>query len=144
MLRRIAIVIVLMGASFGGGYWYEHAQYSAAEKRANALSAQLSEANATVALYHLQEELFTLVQDTANQNYGNAAALSTKFFDDVRAQIAQTRDPNIRSALQSIQDQRDAVTAGLAKADPKVHDLLAHLLDNFRTILAQAHSGQPA
>ncbi|MGH9735391.1 MAG: hypothetical protein ACRD8A_12480 [Candidatus Acidiferrales bacterium] len=141
MLRRILIVIVLMGLSFGGGYWYAHAQWSAAKAKSSALSTQLAQANVKIALYRLQDQLLTLVQETANQNYGDASAVSTKFFDDLLTEIAQTTDPSLRSPLQSIQNQRDAVTAGLAKADPKVHELLVQLLENFGKILDQAGSG---
>jgi predicted negative regulator of RcsB-dependent stress response len=135
MMRRILIVIVLMGLSFAGGYWWERAKWSAAEAKSQTLSAQVSQANATIGLYRLQDQLLTLVQDTGNKNYGDAATLSTKFFDNLSAELTQTTQPGLRSALESIQNQRDAVTAGLAKADPKVHDLLVQLLDSFRKIL---------
>jgi predicted negative regulator of RcsB-dependent stress response len=134
-MRRVLIVVVLMGLSFVGGYWWQHAKWSAAEVKSQTLSTQVSQANATIGLYRLQDELLTLVQETGNNNYGQAAALSTKFFDDLRVAIARTTQPDLQSALESIQNQRDAVTAGLAKADPKVHDLLVQLLDNFRKIL---------
>jgi hypothetical protein len=136
MLRRIFVVIVLMALSLGGGYWYEHSRWAAAESKSEALSAQLAQDNGTIDLYRLQDQLLSLVQDTGNKNYGDAAALSTKFFDNLRAEASRSTQPEVASALLSIQNQRDAVTAGLAKADPKVHDLLVQLLDTFRQILS--------
>jgi len=52
------------------------------------------------------------------KNFGLAGQLSTKFFDTARAMSDQTSDPSWKTLLQSVLSQRDAITAGLAKADP--------------------------
>jgi hypothetical protein len=137
---RVLIEFVLIILAFGGGYWLEHSQYSAANSKAESASAQLASAEDTLDVYHLQDQVLTLVQDTTNKNYGDAATVSTKFFDDLSAEIGRTSDPGVKSALQPMLNQRDEVTAALAKGDPKAHDLFVQLLDSFRQVLAKLGS----
>ena len=56
--------------------------------------------------------------ETTQKNYGLASQSSTKFFDRVRAMTAQESDPNRKAFFQKALAGRDAITAGLAKADP--------------------------
>jgi hypothetical protein len=138
-MRLGIIVIVLMILAFLGGYWPQHSKLEEAEGRLAVSSAQLSNAESTVRLCQLQDQLLTLVQESANKNYGDAATLSTKFFNDLRAELMRTIQPDVKSALQSVLDQRDAITAGLAKGDPMVHDLLVQLLATFRQTLEKSN-----
>jgi len=49
------------------------------------------------------------------QNYGQAQALSSKFFDAVRAQATRTAAASPKDALERIVRTRDAVTASLTR-----------------------------
>lgn len=137
-MRRVLIEIVLIIVAFAGGYWLEHNQWSAANAKAEAASAQLASAEGRLDLYHLQDQVLTLVQDTANKNYGDASSVSTTFFDNLATEIGRTSDPAVKSALQTMLNQRDAITAALAKGDPQARDLFAQLLISFRQTLAKA------
>jgi type II secretory pathway pseudopilin PulG len=143
MIRRVLIVIVLMALSFAGGYLVERGRSADAQAKLAAASTQLSMAQATIQLYQLQGQLLTLIQETGSNNYGDAAARSTKFFDDVRAESTRTTEPDVKSALESVLNQRDAVTTALAKGDPKTHDQLLQLLATFRQVLGKTSSVPP-
>jgi cell division protein FtsB len=73
-----------------------------------------------------------LMSYRANRNnYGAAANLSTGFFDGVREVTEKTDNQALKHNLQKILDQRDQVTAALAKGDPKVKDRLARIYADF-------------
>lgn len=126
-MRYLFLVIVLMALSFGGGFWWEHSRTGSAQSKLDSASAQLAKANDDLRLCRLQDELLTLVEDTANKNYGDAAAASTRFFNQLNAEISQASQPAVKSAMQSILAQRDQVTAAVAKADPASHDTFVQM-----------------
>jgi hypothetical protein len=126
-MRYFFIVLVLMALSFGGGFWWEHGRAESASGKLDSANAQLAKANDDVRLCRLQDDLLTLVEDTANKNYGDAATASTQFFNQLSAEIALTNQPAAKSAMQSILSQRDQVTAQIAKADPTSHDTFVQM-----------------
>lgn len=95
-MRLVVIVIVLMALSFTGGYWLQHRRLVEAQRESTAMSGQLSNAEATIHLYELQDQLLTVVEDAGNKNYGDAAALSTKFFDDLRGTATHAIQPDLK------------------------------------------------
>jgi hypothetical protein len=127
-MRYFFIVLVLIALSFGGGFWWEHGRMESVQHKLNAASAQLSQDDAVIRVCRLQDQLLTLVEDTANKNYGDAATVSTKFFNQLASEVSQETQPAVKSAMQSILAQRDQVTAELAKADPAAHDLFVQML----------------
>ncbi|MDE3169125.1 MAG: hypothetical protein KGL75_03200 [Acidobacteriota bacterium] len=139
-MRYFFIVVVLMALSFGGGFWWEHGRAASVQQKLNAASEQLAQANSTLAQCRLQDHLLTLVEDTANKNYGEAAALSTKFFNDVNDEIPRVNQPNVKFALQSILAQRDQATGELAKGDPAAHDLFVQMSMSFHQATESAQS----
>lgn len=137
-MRTALIVLVLMALSFGGGFWWQHEKVKTVETKLDTATAQLSEAEAAVRLCRLQDQLFSLVEETASQNYGNAAALSTKFFNSLNNDVSSTTQPQMKSVMQSILAQRDQVTAELAKGDPAAHDTFVQMSKTFRLALHSA------
>ena len=126
-MRYVFIVLVLMALSFGGGFWWDHGRAESAQGKLDSANAQLAKASDDLRLCRLQDELLTLVEDTANKNYGDAATASTQFFNQLSAEIALTNQPAVKSAMQSILGQRDQVTAEIAKADPASHDIFVQM-----------------
>lgn len=126
-MRYVLMTLVLMALSFGGGFWWEYSRTTDVRNQLHSANSELTRAQYTVRLCHLQDQLLSLVQDTANRNYGDAASLSTRFFNDVGDEISRTTQPNLKSALLSILSQRDQVTAELAKGDPAAHDLFVEM-----------------
>lgn len=127
-MRYFFIVLVLLALAFAGGFWWAHGKTESVQNKLDAASAQLSQANATVRVCGLQDQLFTLVEDTANKNYGEASATSTAFFNNLGGDISQESEPDLKSAMQTILAQRDQVTSDLAKGDPASHDLFVQML----------------
>jgi hypothetical protein len=126
-MRYFFIVLVLMALSFGGGFWWEHEKVESAQEKLTTANAQLAQAGAAVRLCRLEDQLLTLVEDTANKNYGNAAAVSTKFFDGLNGEASLATPPYVKSAIQSLLAQRDQVTAELANGDPAAHDVFVQM-----------------
>jgi len=142
-MRYAFIVIVLMALSFGGGFWWEYNRTNSVRGNLQADEARLATDQQTISLSRLQQQLLSLVDDTANKNYGDAAALSTKFFNSLSAAAPNAAEPPVKSALQAILAQRDQVTAELAKGDPASHDLFVQMSNNLHQAL-QAAAPQPS
>ncbi len=77
--------------------------------------------------------------ETNRKNFGLASQHSTTFFDGARAMSNHTSDPNWQALLQSILTKRDAVTGGLAKADPGTVESVEGL---FQQVLAAQAEGK--
>jgi len=137
-MRFVFIVLVLMGLSFGGGFWWEYNRTNGVRGKLQAADAELATDQYTISLCQLQQQLLTLVDDTAAKNYGDAATLSTKFFNQLNAVAPDATQPQMKSAMQAILAQRDQATAELAKADPASHDLFVQMSDNFHQALLPA------
>lgn len=133
-MRYAFIVLVLMALSFGGGFWWEYQRTSGVRAQLNSATAELTTAQYNLGLCRLQDQLMSLVEETGNKNYGDAATLSTKFFDNLNDEVSRAADPKVKSAMQSILAQRDQVTAELAKGDPSSHDTFVQMSDAFRQV----------
>ena len=144
-MKRLGIVafVVIVVLAFIAGYWPQHTRLLETQAQLAETSGQLVNAESTNRLCQLQDELLALVQVTGEKNYADATALSTKFFDEVRAEAGRTTEPGLKSALESVLDQRDAVTAALAQGNPAAHDLLVQLQKTFRSSIKNGESQPP-
>jgi hypothetical protein len=141
------LVVVLIVAAYVGGYWPEHQHRLAAESEVSALQAQLDDAQVRVRLGGLLARLLSAMDAVAEKNYGQAQALSSAFFDQVREEEARA-PRTLKDALGAILKRRDAVTAALTQADPAVLTVLRQNLTELRSALGypppSAPSGAPA
>lgn len=119
-----SLAILIMGATFLGGYWPEHQRRAAFEAQAATLGAQLADAEARVRMARLLGELLSVSEAVTALNYGQARELSSTFFDGVRAEAARTPVPSFKTALESILQRRDGVTAALSRGDQTAGELL--------------------
>jgi hypothetical protein len=69
----------------------------------------------------------TLLQ-TLRQNYGNAAELSTQYFNKVQELMRKTENPALQSSLSELMKMRDSITSGLAQGNPTTLSELQALL----------------
>ena len=129
------LFLLLLAAAYIAGYWPQHRKFRESEDKLNSASARLADAESRIRLCTLQNRLIALVRKTAEKNYGEAQALSTRFFDEVLAEARQTADQKSKSSLESILQQRDAVTAALAKGDSSSRDLLLPLEKTLHELL---------
>jgi hypothetical protein len=88
--------------------------------RSNDLQSRLTRAEEAATFSTARDLASMLLVEVANRNYGNAADLSTRFFDHVRVLSEQTRDRETRDRLQQITAERETVSSGLAKNDPGI------------------------
>jgi len=118
------LLIVLAGLAYLVGYWPEHQRRQALEGQVTSLQVQLAEAQARVRLGGLLGQLLAAKDAASAQNYGEAQALSSRFFDAVRAEATQTADGGFKDVLEQVGRMRDSVTASLTRGDPQALTLL--------------------
>jgi hypothetical protein len=104
-------------AAYLAGYWPERQRRVALEAEVAALQQRLAEADARVRLGRVLGELLQVIETIEAMNYGQAQALSSRFFDTVAGEADRATDPAVRSVLQAVARQRDPVTSALARGD---------------------------
>ena len=137
MSTRIAVLagIALVAAAFIGGYWPTHQQAVALEARLVSAESELTTARAGLRVSSLLGDLLNLTQLVAQQDFGQAQTMSSRFFDAVRAEATASPDPRLRDALGAVLQQRDAVTASLTRADPSTLVTLTDIQRSLRRAL---------
>jgi hypothetical protein len=128
-MKRAGIIIgiVLIGIAYLFGFWPQYQKAQESRRQLAQMNIEFTGLQAKVRLYQLQNSLIAVVRQTNQKNYGQASTLSTKFFDDARAEVERQSDSKIKAALESVLQQRDAITAALAKGDPSALGLLEPL-----------------
>ncbi len=136
-MRKIGllVVLILIIAAYVIGYWPEHKQLAATQELNDAIKKQLASAEAVGRLARLENELLVLIEQTESQNYGEAQKESATFFDDVRKEIDANKSAPYAPKLEAILARRDAVTAGLAKAEAPTVTVLKQSLTEMRDLL---------
>ena len=125
-LKRViaAVVVLLIGLAYIGGYWPEHRQRVALEADVAALREQLAESEARVRMGRLLGEVLNIREAVVTLNYGQAQELSSRFFDSVRAEASTTPVAAFTAAFEAVLQTRDQVTAALARGDQATGDSL--------------------
>ncbi len=136
-MRRflLLIVVVLVIWAFMLGYWPLRKQVQAIEQENIQLKTELASSQALGRVARLQNELLVLIEQTEGQNYGEAQKLSNTFFDEVRKEIDRDKGTPYVSKLEAILARRDAVTAGLARAEAPTVGALRQSLTEMRDLI---------
>jgi len=116
--------LILLAAAYFAGFWPEHRRRTGLEERLAATERQLDAARAQVRLGEVFGQLLRLSDAVSQRNYGQAAMLSSMYFDRVREEAARAASPPVKTALEQIQRSRDQVTAALARSDPSIASTL--------------------
>jgi replicative DNA helicase len=124
----------LLAGAYVGGYWPQRQKLQEAQKNSAQAAQQLSSAQAAVHITRLENDLVALVDQTQNQNYGEAQKLSSRFFDDLRAELDRAPSAPYHSTLETIFSRRDAVTSGLTRADAAIIGPLRQSLGEVRQL----------
>ena len=135
VLTVLLIAVALIAAAYLAGYWPQHQRILRLDEELRMTSSRLTEAQAEIRIYQLENRLLNLMEKTEQKNYGEAQKLSTDFFDRVRAEVPQAGKAPVQSFLESTLQKRDAVTAGLTKGDLATLDLLRQILVGFRQVV---------
>ena len=132
MKRYLAGGIVLAVAlAYLAGFWPQQRRLTDAQTQIRDLEGRLTTAEGRVRLAEVLGRLLHLSDAVAAKNYGEAATLSSAFFDSVSAEASRTDRPDGKEALESISRERDQVTTAIAGMDPL---LSASLKDHERTM----------
>jgi len=115
----------------------------ALEGQLTSLRAELAEAQARVRLGGLLGQLLAAEDAVSAQNYGEAQALSSKFFDAVRTEATRTAAGSFKDGLENVIRMRDPVTASLTRGDPQALTLLREAESLVRNALGFSHPATP-
>ena len=136
------LVVFLVAGAFAAGYWPQRQELLTAKAEASELRRQLSESRSEVAAAEAKARLgrifgryLALRDAVASGNFGEAQGLSSSFFDLVREEVAKGPDPSARTALDAVLMRRDAVTAGIARSEISVRDVLVPVERELRRAL---------
>jgi len=137
MLRKIRLLlwVLIIGFAYMLGYWPQHQELTALQNENGQLRTQLASAQAAGRVARLENELLQLIEQTETRNYGEAQKLSNTYFDDVRKEIDRDRGAAYSGKLEAILTRRDAVTAGLARAEAPTAGILRQTLGEMRELV---------
>jgi len=130
----LVVAVLLLAGAYVGGYWPQRQKLQEAEKNRAQASQQLASAQTVVHITRLENDLVALVDQTQNQNYGEAQKLSSRFFNDLRAELDRSPNASYRQTLETIFAHRDAVTSGLTRADAATIGPLRQSLNEIRQL----------
>lgn len=125
--RRVITWVVALTIAFSVGFF---PRYLEVRKLRQEAAAAREEAG----FMRLRDLMGLTYLEVTQNNYGVAGRHSTQFFDGAQ-ELVQTAAPARRRVLQEILASRDAITAGLAKADPTV---VAVIQDSLRKLYETA------
>lgn len=142
-LRPISVLILIligiplvffMGYAVGGtrtGLVLDELEHQTIEL--STARQQLSRTGLQRDLSRLEGKLGLAMYEANRNNFANAAADATQFFDGLRAALTNPALTGVanRAELESILGTRDTVTSGLARADAGVKQQLADLYVRF-------------
>lgn len=117
--RRPMLIGGVLLVAFLAGFVPQFRAASSARNELQTAKAELEQLRREAARSRLRDLAALLLYEVAQRNFGIAAQHSTALFDGIRefaASGAEAGNESLRQALAS----RDAVTAGLASADPAV------------------------
>ncbi len=130
-----AVAVAALIAAYLVGYWPERQRRVALDRDVGTLREDVAELQGRLRAAQLLGELLHVSDAAAAMNYGRAQDLSSTFFNQARDEVTHGRDGGMRAELQAIAQQRDTVTAMLARGDPRVVEMLRQLEVQLRQAL---------
>lgn len=144
-MRRaiLSVVVVLIAVAYIAGFWPEHRQLTDVRSQLQETQMRLAAADGRLRLAEVLGRLLTLSDAVAVKNYGEAATLSSSFFDAVRAEASRAEQPDVTTSLRAILNVRDQVTTAIAAADPSLSTVLKEQERSLRRALGYPVGGVP-
>jgi hypothetical protein len=142
MKRAILIAVVMVvGLAYLAGFWPQHRQLSDLRSQLQETQARLAAAEARIRLGDVLGRLLALSDAVAAKNYGQAATLSSSFFDAVRSEASRAARPDVTATLHEILNARDRVTTAIAGTDPALTGILKQQEQSLRRALGYPADG---
>jgi hypothetical protein len=136
------LVVLLVGGAFVAGYWPQRQRLARALAEADELRRRqdegrslLAAAEAKARLGRLFGQYLALHDAVVASNFGEAQRLSSPFFDAVRDELSRGPDPATRTALDAVLMRRDTLTAGIARGEGSVREVLVPIERELRRAL---------
>jgi preprotein translocase subunit SecE len=140
MTRKTLIIVAVMVAvvmlAYVAGYWSLYGPNRTLQTENDALQSGVVtlEDRARLSMIHIK--MLDAIDAVAAMNYGQAQALASSLFDDIRAELNRTTNATYRQALKEALDRRDAMTAALATGDASVLQPLREVERRIRQVLS--------
>jgi hypothetical protein len=116
--------VAVLAGTFLLGYWPQRSRAVAAEIEVARLAGALAAAQEENRLGTILGHSLRLSDAIDARNFGDAATMSSAFFDAVQAEASRTTRPDAKQALAQILLTRDQVTSTIARTDPAVSETL--------------------
>lgn len=127
----VIVAIVAVVAAYVAGYWPQRQRLADAQARLAVQAAQVTAAEGRVRLAELLGRLLRLTDAVTARNYGDAAQLSSAFYDLVGQEAGRADRPEVGAALTAILQTRDQVTSMIGAMAP---ELDAQLVEQTRAL----------
>jgi len=130
MKNRLIAGAALALFGFLLGYVPQYSRLSDSRSEATSLMSQLNAEKQGRRVADFRNRGAQLYFEVASRNFSSAAEQASKFFTDLR-QFANAAEGPTRDRLEKALQGRDAIIAGIAKADPNaaalIHELFLQL-----------------
>lgn len=125
-MKRTPVIaaVVAVALAYTVGCWPQYRQRTEVQSQLQDTQTRLSAAEGRLRLADLLGHLLRLSDAVAVKNYGEAATLSSAFFDAVRAEASRADRSDVTTVLQSVLTTRDPVTTAIAGSDPALPSML--------------------
>ena len=120
MRNRIIVGAVLVIAGVFIGFAPTYFKLIAAHHEIDSLSQQLGVSKRAEAMNSFRNRAALLYTEATRNNFTVALDMASRYFTDLRAYTDQTNDSTLKQELGNALTSRDAIIAGLAKADPAI------------------------
>lgn len=137
---RLLIVVGLLLVAFLGGFVPQYLKHREAAAQTQQAQAQLAETQERLRLATLQNDLGMILVEVEQNNFGAAKERSTRFFDDLRATIALTREEKSKEGLTALLNHRDEITADLTALNAETAAKLRARYLEFPAVAAAAQT----
>ncbi len=127
MKNRIIAGAVLLLAGLLLGFVPEYSRLVSAQGEIDSLRQQLDVSRRAEAMNSFRNRAALVYIETTQSNFTVALGMASKEFTDIRSFADGTADAKLKGELVSLLGARDAIVAGLARADPAAGLLVREL-----------------
>jgi hypothetical protein len=125
------IAVTALAAGLLVGFIPTHFDNASLMVRNSQLQSEVDSTRGQLTLSRFTVRSAELYTDSAKNNLSVASSSASSFFTDLRTYIDKSKDVALKQQLEGVMSGRDAIIAGLAKADPAV---TAKLQETFVTM----------
>ena len=126
--------LVALVVGFLVGWYPESAKRATAEADAAATHKKLESTEQSLAIYTFRNRAALLHEVVESNDYATGGQEATRLFTDMREFANKQQAGPVRDGVEKLLGRRDAIIAGLAKADPAVKADLRDLFMGMQKI----------